>query len=50
MVKSASKPVHKSKSLDIPTAKFCKREWGKPCPGNCNICVLQYLMGQTSYL
>ena len=34
------------KPLNIPPAKFCKRERGGVCPGNCNACVLQYLFGQ----
>lgn len=34
------------KPLNIPPAKFCKRERGGICPGNCNACVLQYLFGQ----
>jgi len=34
------------KPPNIPPAKFCKRERGGICPGNCNACVLQYLFGQ----
>ncbi len=34
------------KPLNISPAKFCKRERGGVCPGNCNACVLQYLFGQ----
>jgi hypothetical protein len=36
----------KSTPPNIPPAKFCKRERGGICPGNCNACVLQYLFGQ----
>lgn len=32
--------------LNIAPAKFCKRERGGFCPGNCNACLMQYLFGQ----
>jgi hypothetical protein len=35
------------KPPNIPPAKFCKRERGGICPGNCNACLLQYLFGQS---
>jgi hypothetical protein len=34
------------KPPNIAPAKFCKRERGGICPGNCNACLLQYLFGQ----
>jgi hypothetical protein len=43
-VKKAKSPPGKPPS--ISPAKFCKRERGGICPGNCNACLLQYLFGQ----
>jgi hypothetical protein len=44
---TAKKASHSpGKPPNIPPAKFCKRERGGICPGNCNACVLQYLFGQ----
>ncbi|RZN34568.1 MAG: hypothetical protein EFT35_09290 [Methanophagales archaeon ANME-1-THS] len=36
----------KGKVSSIPPAKFCKRERGEVCPGNCNLCVMHYVFGQ----
>jgi hypothetical protein len=50
--KSPGKPPGKSpgkppgKPPNISPAKFCKRERGGICPGNCNACLMQYLFGQ----
>ncbi|MBN1761717.1 MAG: hypothetical protein JW878_01380 [Methanomicrobia archaeon] len=48
---SAAKTYRKNPgtSVSIPPAKFCLRERGGVCPGNCNLCVQRYIFGQIPF-